>query len=167
MLQPKKQTMVSQSVMITSPKKVPKTLTLPPSPPSPATPPPANGSFYSESDYDLRFAYQNYDLYRSVIEIALTVSFLAATTNQLRLLISFRESQGFIVSTVLVTLSLMMQLVIAIIVVTIAVNDHYRWIKLKAATAMVAILLTVVNVVIPFIINFEHSHVDFGRIYPH
>lgn len=155
--------MVSQSIMITPPKKVPKSLSTPPSPDSPT----GNGSFYSESDYDLRFAYQNYDLYRSVIEIALTVSFLAATTNQLRLLISFRESQGFIVSTVLVTLSLMMQLVIAIIVVTIAVNDHYRWIKLKAITAMGAILLTVVNVVIPFVINFEHSHVDFGRIYPH
>lgn len=106
--------------MITPPKKVPKySPSTPPSPDSPT----GNGSFYSESDYDLRFAYQNYDLYRSVIEIALTVSFLAATTNQLRLLISFRESQGFIVSTVLVTLSLMMQLVIAIIVVTIAVSN--------------------------------------------
>lgn len=47
------------------------------------------------------------------------------------------------------------------------VNDHHRWIKLKAITTMGAILLTVVNVVIPFVINAEHSHVDFSSIHPH
>ncbi|XP_065081454.1 uncharacterized protein LOC135704019 [Ochlerotatus camptorhynchus] len=163
--------MVSQSIMITETnggKKNSKSPTPPTSdPPSPGIPA-TNGSVYgSASEYSWRFSYSNYDLYRSVIEIALNVSFLAATSNQLRLLISFRESQDFIVSMTLVTLSLMMQLLIAIIVVTIAVNDHYRWIKLKAFTTMGAILLTVVNVVIPFVINAEHSHVDFSRIYPH
>ncbi|XP_062551879.1 uncharacterized protein LOC134217114 [Armigeres subalbatus] len=164
--------MVSQSIVINSDYIAKKALKSSPpisNPPSPGIPP-TNGSLYgigSESEFDLRFTYHNYDPYRSVIEIAMTVSFLAATTNQLRLLISFREAQDFIVSTILVTLSLMMQLVIAIIVVTIAVNDHFQWTKLKAVTAMGAILLTVVNVVIPFVVNFEHSHVDFTKLYPH
>lgn len=89
--------------------------------------PPSDPLYYSagssESQYQLRFSYSDYDLYRSVVEITLNVSFLAATSNQLRLLISFRETEHFIVSTVLVTASLILQLLIAINVVTIAVSE--------------------------------------------
>ncbi|XP_055638758.1 ninjurin-2-like isoform X4 [Toxorhynchites rutilus septentrionalis] len=129
---------------------------------------PTSGSIYDgESNYAFKFDQNHYDLYRSVIEIALNVSFMAATSNQLRLLISFREAQNFTASTGLVTLSLMMQILIGINLVTIALNHHYTWIKLKAFTSIASILLTVVNILIPFIINFEHSMVDYSEIYRH
>ncbi|EDS43090.1 conserved hypothetical protein [Culex quinquefasciatus] len=133
--------------------------------------PPSDPLYYSagssESQYQLRFSYSDYDLYRSVVEITLNVSFLAATSNQLRLLISFRETEHFVVSTVLVTASLILQLLIAINVVTIAMNDQFRWMKLKAFTSIGAILLTVVSILIPFVMNAEHSTVDYLAIQSH
>lgn len=82
-----------------------------------------SGSIYGgESDFTMKLSTNNYDLFRSVIEIALNVSFMAATSNQLRLLISFREAQNFFASNALVILSLMMQVLIAINLVTIAVS---------------------------------------------
>ncbi|XP_038113693.1 uncharacterized protein LOC6036180 isoform X2 [Culex quinquefasciatus] len=149
------------------PEKVESTVQLtPPSPPATSDP-----LYYSagssESQYQLRFSYSDYDLYRSVVEITLNVSFLAATSNQLRLLISFRETEHFVVSTVLVTAALILQLLIAINVVTIAMNDQFRWMKLKAFTSIGAILLTVVSILIPFVMNAEHSTVDFLEIKSH
>lgn len=117
--------MVSQSIIITESKSGKKDSPTPHTsdPPSPGI---STSEVYgSASEYSWRFSYSDYDLYRSVIEIALNVSFLAATSNQLRLLISFRESQDFIVSTTLVTLSLMMQILIAVVVVSIAVRRFF------------------------------------------
>ncbi|KAL1379584.1 hypothetical protein pipiens_014785, partial [Culex pipiens pipiens] len=103
------------------PEKVESTVQLtPPSPPATSDPLYYSSAGSSESQYQLRFSYSDYDLYRSVVEITLNVSFLAATSNQLRLLISFRETEHFVVSTVLVTAALILQLLIAINVVTIA-----------------------------------------------
>ncbi|XP_053695853.1 uncharacterized protein LOC128743324 [Sabethes cyaneus] len=132
-----------------------------------ATPIGGDMFYESESMYNSVMEYNSYDLYRSVLEITLNISFLAATSNQLRLLVSFREAQNFIASTVLVLISLVTQILIAINVVTIAVHNQHRWTKLKAATSVGCILLTVINIVIPFIINVEHSRVDYSEIYPH
>ncbi|XP_055589269.1 uncharacterized protein LOC129741552 [Uranotaenia lowii] len=136
-------------------------------PSSPTTTESGTNSLYdSESEYRLKLnSNSNYDVYRSAMEIALNISFLAATSNQLRSLISFRESKDFVASTVLVTCSLVIQIVIAILSVTIAVNDRHRWMKLKIFTTIAAIVLVLVNIIIPFVINAEHSHVDFSKIY--
>ncbi|ETN66166.1 hypothetical protein AND_002053 [Anopheles darlingi] len=120
----------------------------------------------ASSEYYLALSYNGYDFFRSVIEISLTVSFLAANSNLLRLLVSFKETETFIASEVLVTLSIVMQILVGITIVTITqVNDPSRYMKMKAFAIAGAIIISVVNLMIPFIINVEHSRIDLDEIY--
>uniref|UniRef100_A0A182WHA9 Uncharacterized protein n=1 Tax=Anopheles minimus TaxID=112268 RepID=A0A182WHA9_9DIPT len=117
------------------------------------------------SEYYLALSYNGYDFFRCVVEIALSVSFLAANSNLLRLLVSFKETESFIVSEVLVTISIVLQILVAISIVTITVNDPSRYAKMKAFAVTGAIIISLVNLLIPFMINVEHSRIDFGEIY--
>ncbi|XP_050084571.1 uncharacterized protein LOC126570677 [Anopheles aquasalis] len=118
------------------------------------------------SEYYLALSYNGYDFFRSVVEISLTISFLAANSNLLRLLVSFKETESFIASEVLVTLSIVMQILVGIAIVTITqVNDPSRYMKMKAFVIAGAIIIAVVNLMIPFIINVEHSRIDLDEIY--
>ncbi|XP_052895331.1 uncharacterized protein LOC128302530 [Anopheles moucheti] len=120
----------------------------------------------AESEYYLALSYNGYDFFRCVVEIALSVSFLAANSNLLRLLISFKETESFIVSEVLVTVSIVLQILVAISIVTITqVNDPSRYAKMKACAVTGAIIISLVNLLIPFMINVEHSRIDLGEIY--
>uniref|UniRef100_A0A182PAM5 Uncharacterized protein n=1 Tax=Anopheles epiroticus TaxID=199890 RepID=A0A182PAM5_9DIPT len=118
------------------------------------------------SEYYLALSYNGYDFFRCVVEIALSVSFLAANSNLLRLLVSFKETETFIATEVLVTISIVLQVLVAITVVTITqMNDPSRYAKMKACAVTGAILIALVNLLIPFMINVEHSRIDFGEIY--
>ncbi|XP_035776242.1 uncharacterized protein LOC118458154 [Anopheles albimanus] len=118
------------------------------------------------SEYYLALSYNGYDFFRSVVEISLTISFLAANSNLLRLLVSFKETETFVASEVLVTLSIVMQILVGIAIVTITqVNDPSRYMKMKAFVIAGAIIISVVNLMIPFIINVEHSRIDLDKIY--
>ncbi|XP_049283706.1 uncharacterized protein LOC125763997 isoform X2 [Anopheles funestus] len=117
------------------------------------------------SEYYLALSYNGYDFFRCVVEIALSVSFLSANSNLLRLLVSFKETESFIVSEVLVTVSIVLQILVAISIVTITVNDPSRYAKMKAFAVTGAIIISLVNLLIPFMINVEHSRIDFGEIY--
>ncbi|XP_053672115.1 uncharacterized protein LOC128722476 [Anopheles nili] len=130
---------------------------------------PSEGSTYSDSaasEYYLAFSYNGYDCFRSVVEIALSVSFLAANSNLLRLLVSFKETESFIASEVLVTISIVLQILVAVSIVTITqVNDPSRFAMMKACAVTGAIIISLVNLLIPFMINVEHARIDFGEIY--
>ncbi|XP_058064764.1 uncharacterized protein LOC131214402 [Anopheles bellator] len=118
------------------------------------------------SEYYLALSYTGYDFFRSVVEIALTISFLAANSNLLRLLVSFKETETFIASEALVTISILLQILVGIAIVTITqVNDPSRYVKMKAFAVTGAILIALVNLMIPFIVNVEHSRIDLGSIY--
>ncbi|XP_050072451.1 uncharacterized protein LOC126560535 [Anopheles maculipalpis] len=118
------------------------------------------------SEYYLALSYNGYDFFRCVVEIALSVSFLASNSNLLRLLVSFKETESFIASEVLVTISIVLQILVAISIVTITqVNDPSRYAKMKAFAVTGAIIISLVNLLIPFMINVEHSRIDFGELY--
>ncbi|XP_052864556.1 uncharacterized protein LOC128271157 [Anopheles cruzii] len=127
----------------------------------------SNGAPSDEpSEYFLALSYTGYDFFRSVVEIALTISFLAANSNLLRLLVSFKETETFIASEALVTISILLQILVGIAIVTITqVNDPSRCVKMKAFAVTGAILIALINLMIPFIINVEHSRIDLGSIY--
>ncbi|XP_041779255.1 uncharacterized protein LOC121597508 isoform X1 [Anopheles merus] len=120
----------------------------------------------ARSEYYLALSYTGYDFFRCVVEIALSVSFLAANSNLLRLLVSFKETESFIATEVLVTVSIVLQILVAISVITITqVNDPSRYAKMKAFAVTGAIIISLVNLLIPFMINVEHSRIDFEEIY--
>uniref|UniRef100_A0A182NF87 Elongation factor Ts, mitochondrial n=1 Tax=Anopheles dirus TaxID=7168 RepID=A0A182NF87_9DIPT len=120
----------------------------------------SDGSTYDSaaSEYYLALSYNGYDCFRSVVEIALSVSFLAANSNLLRLLISFKETESFIASEILVTVSIVLQILVAISIVTITqVNDPSRYAKMKACAVVGAIIISLVNLLIPFVINYRRT----------
>ncbi|XP_058120987.1 uncharacterized protein LOC131262908 isoform X2 [Anopheles coustani] len=119
----------------------------------------------AESEYYLALSSNGFDCFRSIVEIALSVSFLAANSNLLRLLVSFKETETFIASEALVTVSIVLQILVAICIITITVNDPSRYVKMKACAVTGAILISLVNLLIPFIINVEHSRIDFRELY--
>lgn len=76
----------------------------------------------AESEYYLALSNNGFDCFRSMVEIALSVSFLAANSNLLRLLVSFKETETFIASEALVTVSIVLQILVAICIITITVK---------------------------------------------
>ncbi|XP_065081542.1 ninjurin-B-like [Ochlerotatus camptorhynchus] len=108
-----------------------------------------NNNNDNDSDNESRF-----DMYRNVVENALNVAFLAANSNQLRLLTEFQEqSDVYQVCVGMLIMSLILQILVGVSMVTISINADQRWKKLKVIASIGVAVIAIVNIVVLSLVN--------------
>ncbi|XP_058818375.1 ninjurin-B-like [Topomyia yanbarensis] len=96
----------------------------------------------------------NSDIYRNVMENALNVAFLAANTNQLRLLTEYQqEATSYMFCVGMIIMSLVMQILVSVSMITISINNEQRWKKLKTVASVVVAVIAVVNIIVLTLLN--------------
>ncbi|XP_055547995.1 uncharacterized protein LOC129731772 [Wyeomyia smithii] len=96
----------------------------------------------------------NHDMFRNVIENALNVAFLAANTNQLRLLTEYQqEAPTYVACVGMVIMSLVMQILVGVSMVTISINNDQRWKRLKTIASVGVAIIAIVNIIVLTLMN--------------
>ncbi|XP_055644345.1 ninjurin-B-like [Toxorhynchites rutilus septentrionalis] len=113
----------------------------------------------AQEDYDrtrsaLEGGSSSYDVYRNVLENALNLAFLAANSNQLRLLTENQQEDTMYTASVgMVVMSLILQILIGVSMITISMNSDQRWRKLKVTASVCVVIVAVVNIVVLSLLN--------------
>ncbi|XP_053692058.1 ninjurin-B-like [Sabethes cyaneus] len=94
------------------------------------------------------------DTYQKVVENALNIAFLAANTNQLRLLTeNQQEATTYVACVGMVIMSLVMQILVSVSMLTISINNEQRWRKLKTIASIGVAVIAVVNIIVLTLLN--------------
>ncbi|KXJ68691.1 hypothetical protein RP20_CCG002147 [Aedes albopictus] len=97
---------------------------------------------------------QGFDIYRNVVENALNVAFLAANSNQLRLLTEYQErTEVYDVCVGMLIMSLVLQILLGVSMLTISVNRDQRWKRLKMMASIGVAVIALVNIVVLSLVN--------------
>ncbi|XP_058450443.1 ninjurin-B-like [Malaya genurostris] len=111
-------------------------------------------SYRTRNNQDSNGAESNYDIYRNVIENALNVAFLAANTNQLRLLTEYQqEATSYMFCVGMIIMSLIMQILVSVSMITISISNEKRWKRLKTIASVGVAIIAVVNIVVLTLLN--------------
>ncbi|XP_062542061.1 ninjurin-B-like [Armigeres subalbatus] len=95
-----------------------------------------------------------FDMYRNVVENALNVAFLAANSNHLRLLTEYQEqTETYQVCVGMLIMSLILQILLGVSMVTISVNSDQRWKKLKMFASIGVAAIAIMNIIVLSLVN--------------
>ncbi|XP_055588600.1 ninjurin-B-like [Uranotaenia lowii] len=93
-------------------------------------------------------------IYRVVMEVSLNLGFLASNSNQLRLLNDNRRTEPtYEACLAMVILSLILQILVAVAMITISVNNDQRWIRLKNTLSVGASIICLMNIIVLSLLN--------------
>ncbi|XP_062551870.1 ninjurin-B-like [Armigeres subalbatus] len=96
----------------------------------------------------------DFDMYRNVVENALNVAFLAANSNHLRLLTEYQEqTETYQVCVGMLIMSLILQILLGVSMVTISVNSDQRWKKLKMFASVGVAVIAIMNIIVLSLVN--------------